>query len=88
MARAQKFDAAKLTSGDTPAAGGGFNEGDVLATKIAIKLLAAAQDAARAVTQLTKGEEVVYLGVEKDGFLKVQANAGEGWVKKAMVLKK
>ncbi len=88
IARASKFDASKIGSEEPAKAGSVYNEGDVLATKLGnVKLLAAPQDAAKAIATLPKGEELVFLGQEKDGFLKVQGSAGEGWVKKLLVVK-
>jgi Bacterial SH3 domain/Curli production assembly/transport component CsgG len=88
MARAQKFDPAKLASGDVPKAGTVFAEGDVLYPKIDnVKILAGPSDAAKVAGTVKKGEEVIYLGEEKDGFLKVQGSSAEGWVKKLMVSK-
>ena len=37
---------------------------------------------------LKKGEEYVFRGEEKDGFLKVQGSSGEGWVRKTLVSKR
>jgi hypothetical protein len=39
------------------------------------------------VASLAKGEEVIYTGEEKNGFLSVQGNEGEGWVEKLMIKK-
>ena len=88
MARAQTFDASKLVSGDAAKAGVVFAEGDVLCPKIDnIKLLAAPQDGATVNANLKKSDELVFLGEEKDGFLKVQGAMAEGWVKKTLVAK-
>jgi hypothetical protein len=89
QARAAKFNPAKLTSGDVPKAGSVYNEGDVLYPKIDnTKLYASPSDAARAAALLKKSDEVVFLGEEKNGFLKVQASASDGWVKKTLVSKR
>lgn len=70
-------------------AGTAFNEGDVLAAKIEnVKLLASPTADAAVVATLKKTEELVYLGEEKDGFVKVAAGAGEGWVRRALVQKR
>jgi len=53
-----------------------------------LKLLAEAKDGARAAASLRKGEELVFLGEEKDGYVKVQGSSAEGWVKKTLVSKK
>ncbi len=88
VARAQKFDASKLGSAEPAKAGSAYNEGDVLSPKINIKLLGTPTDGGKVVASLTKEDDMVFMGEEKDGFLKVQASAGEGWVKKALVSKK
>jgi curli biogenesis system outer membrane secretion channel CsgG len=69
-------------------AGASFGEGDVLAPKIEnVKLLKGPDAQAAPIATLRKGEELVYLGEEKDGFLHVQTGTAEGWVKKALVKK-
>lgn len=89
IARASKFDASKIGSGEAAKAGAAYNEGDVLYPKIDnVKLLAAPQDAAKSAAMLKKTDELVFLGEEKDGFLKVQGSAAEGWVKKTLVNKR
>jgi len=88
MARADKFKTAGLSGADTKA-GATFAEGTVLAPKIDnVKLLAEAKDGSKVVVLLKKGEELVFLGEESEGFLKVQGSNGEGWVKKTLVGKK
>lgn len=88
MARAGRFKGAGL-SGDETSAGPVFNEGDVLLPKINnVKLLSESRDGARVVTSLAKGSELVFLGQEVSGYLKVQASDGEGWVKKTLVSKR
>ena len=70
-------------------AGTAFNEGDVLAAKIEnVKMLANPAADAAVVATLKKTEELVYLGEEKDGFVKVAAGGGEGWVRRALVQKR
>ncbi|MCU0760150.1 MAG: CsgG/HfaB family protein [Steroidobacteraceae bacterium] len=69
-------------------AGGGiaYNEGDVVTPKIAnVKLLASPADAAKAVATLQRGEELVIIGPEQNGFLNVQGGAASGWIKKVLV---
>jgi hypothetical protein len=85
----QKAAASGGAAASGPKAGAVYNEGDVLAPKIDnVKLLADAADGARAVATLKKGDDVVFLGEEKNGFLKVQGGSAEGWVKKSLVGKK
>jgi len=88
MARADKFKAVGLSGADVKA-GASYAEGDVLTPKIDnVKLLAEPKDGARAASSLKKGEELVFLGEEKDGYVKVQGSAAEGWVKKTLVSKR
>jgi hypothetical protein len=87
MARAEKFKPTGLSGADTKA-GAVYDEGTVLSPKIDnVKLLAEAKDGAKAVGTLKKGEELVFLGEESEGYLKVQGANGEGWVKKTLVQK-
>jgi hypothetical protein len=73
-------------AGRKTAAGPVFNEGDVVTPKIAnVKLLAQPQDAAKALATLAKGEELVVIGAEENGFINVQGSSGAGWVKKVLV---
>lgn len=63
-------------------------EGDIMLPKIAgVKVLKAARDGAAELQALTKADEVLYLGEESNGYLKVQAAKGEGWVKKVLMRK-
>jgi hypothetical protein len=72
-----------------PANGSSFAEGDVLLPKIAnVKLIADSKDDAKLVATLKRGEELVYLGQEENGYLHVQAAGGEGWVRKALLSKR
>lgn len=64
----------------------GWNEGDVLLTKIAnVKLQDSPGGEGRTVATLRRGEELVYMGKEKEGYVKVQGGSGEGWVSKALL---
>lgn len=61
-------------------------EGDVLRAKIdGVQVVRAPKDGAPALSTLKRNETVVFLGEESNGFLKVLATAGEGWVKKLVV---
>lgn len=67
-------------------AGAVFEEGDVLSGKIGgLKIYASPNKSAKVVATLPRGEEVVFTGKEKDGFLSVEGNDGAGWVDKNMV---
>lgn len=77
-----------LAKSDAPKAGAVFNEGDVLRPKInGVQVVSAPKDGAKVITTLQRTDDVVYLGVEEDGYLKVLAPAGEGWVRKLVVSK-
>lgn len=63
-----------------------FGAGDTLKGKIAgVKAFADAKASGKVIFALSKDEEVVYLGEEKNGFLKVQGANGEGWVDKRLM---
>ena len=73
-------------AGKKTAAGPVYNEGDVVTPKIAnVKLLSQPSDAGKALATLGKGEELVIVGPEKDGYLNVQGGSASGWVKKVLV---
>lgn len=74
---------------ETVKAGVSFQDGDVLAPKIPnVKLLASASESAKVLATLAKTDELVFLGDEKSGYVKVQGSSSEGWVKKTLVVKK
>jgi curli biogenesis system outer membrane secretion channel CsgG len=80
--------AQEAASGGSTKAGAVYNEGDVVMPKIAgVKLMAAPGEAGKAVATLEKGDELIYMGEEKDGWLKVESGKGGGWVKKILVAK-
>jgi hypothetical protein len=80
--------AAALAGGEAPAAGGGFNEGDVIHSKIdGVKLMATASDTSKVIATLKKTDELVIMGVAKDGYIKVLGSMGEGFVKTALIAK-
>jgi hypothetical protein len=88
MARADKFSAEGLSGADTKS-GMTYAEGDVLSPKIDnVKIFASPADGATAAATLKKTDELVFLGEEKDGYLKVQGSSAEGWIKKTLVSKK
>src|SRR5206468_7560127 len=62
----------EAASGGTKKAGAVFNEGDTLGPKIAgVKLLASPSDSAKVVATLGRGDEMVVVGDEKDGYVEV-----------------
>ena len=74
---------------ETVKAGISFQDGDVLVPKIPnVKLLGAAAEGSKVLATLAKTDELVFLGEEKSGYVKVQGSASEGWVKKTLVSKK
>jgi hypothetical protein len=76
----------KQEAGKKTVAGEVFNEGDVVVPKIAnVKMLKSPADGAAAAATLARGEELVVIGEEKNGFLNVQGGAASGWVKKVLV---
>jgi len=72
----------EAASGGTRKAGAVFNEGDVLSPKIAnVRVMSDASDTSKPIATLGRGEEIVVIGGEKDGFINVQGANGAGWVK-------
>jgi curli production assembly/transport component CsgG len=78
----------EAAAGGSTKAGAVFNEGDVLFPKIAgVKLMGSAADAGKTVATLAKGDEMIYMGEESNGYLRVESGKGSGWVKKILVAK-
>jgi hypothetical protein len=76
----------EASAGGKAGAGPVYNEGDVVVPKIAnVKLLASPSDGAKAVATLPRGEELVIIGPEENGFLNVQGGSASGWIKKVLV---
>ena len=76
----------KQESGKVVKAGTGFDQGDVLSGKIGgLKVYAEANKKSKIISSLSKGDELVFTGQEKDGFLSVEGNDGSGWVDKNLV---
>lgn len=79
----------EAAAGGTKKAGAVFNEGDVLTPKIAnVNLMSEASDTSKPLAKLTRGEELVVVGGEKDGFINVQTATASGWVKIVLVQKR
>ncbi len=79
----------EAAAGGTTKAGAVFGEGDVLAPKIAgVKLLAQPSDAGKVLATLGRGDELVVIGAEKDGYINVQAASASGWVRAVLVQKR
>ena len=67
---------------------GAANEGDVMVAKIAgAKVLRGPADSAGMLMALSKTDEVLYLGEERNGFMKVTSPQGDGWVRKVLLKK-
>ena len=67
---------------------GAAAEGDVMMAKIAgVKVLRAPSDGAGELMALSRTDEVLFLGEEKNGFMKVTSPKGDGWVKKVLLKK-
>jgi hypothetical protein len=78
----------KQEAGKKTIAGAVYNEGDVVTPKIGnVKLLSQPNDASKALATLTRGEELVIIGAEQNGFVNVQGGNASGWVKKVLVTK-
>ncbi len=79
----------EAAAGGKTKAGAVFSEGDVLSPKIAnIKLLAEPSDTAKALATLSRNDELVVTGGEKDGYIQVQGATASGWVKIVLVQKR
>jgi len=88
IVRSIRANPSLMARAKAPKAGAAFNEGDVLRAKInGVQVVKAPKDGSDIVATLQRDEELVYLGVEENGFLKVLAPAGEGWVRKLVVMR-
>ena len=88
LAGAKASAASQQNAAAAPQAGDVYNVGDVIAPKIAgVRLLALPAADGKVVATLARTDEAVYLGPEQNGYLKVQAGAGEGWVDKRLIKK-
>ena len=71
--------AREAAAGGSNAAGVGANEGDVIYPKINnVKLMAQPSDTAKVVATLAKSDELVYMGEERSGYLKVEGGTEIG----------
>jgi len=76
----------KGPSGKPTQAGAGFQSGDVVTGKIGgLKIYASPDKSAKVVANLKKGDELVFTGDIKNGFLAVEGNEGAGWVDQNLV---
>jgi len=80
--------AQEAAAGGSTKAGAVFNEGDVLYPKISgVKVMGSAGEGGKVVATLAKTDEMIYMGEEQAGYLKVESGSGAGWVKKILVSK-
>lgn len=78
--------AQEAAAGGSTQAGDVFNEGDVIHSKIDnVKLMSGPSDGSKPVATFTKQDEMIYMGGDQDGFVKVESAKGGGWVKKVLV---
>lgn len=78
----------EAAAGGAKAAGAVFSEGDVLVAKIAnVKILAQPEDAAKVLATLGRADELVVIGMQKNGYVNVQGANASGWVKTVLVTK-
>lgn len=78
----------KQESGKVVKAGAAFEAGDVVSGKIGgLKMYSQPSKTAKVVASLARDEEVIFTGEEKNGFMAVQGNGGEGWVEKILIRK-
>nr|WP_298725029.1 SH3 domain-containing protein [uncultured Steroidobacter sp.] len=63
-----------------------FNEGDTIVPKLGnLKVYSSPSDTSKTVATLSKGEEMIFMGEERDGYLKIESSNGGGWVRKVLV---
>jgi hypothetical protein len=79
-------NAAASVQAPQPKPPGAFGSGDVIVPKIAgVRVFAGPASTTKPVLTLKKGDEMVFLGEEKDSFVKVQTSNGAGWVDRNLV---
>ncbi len=72
--------------GGPTTAGAVFGAGDLLHPKIDnVRLLAAPGAEGDVVATLSRGDAMIYLGEEQEGYLAVESSHGAGWVRKLLV---
>ncbi|HEV7986432.1 MAG TPA: CsgG/HfaB family protein [Steroidobacteraceae bacterium] len=78
----------KQEAGTVTTAGAIFNEGDVVTPKIAnVRMLSAADDNAKPTATLGRGEQLVVIGAEQNGYVQVQGSSATGWVKRVLLVR-
>ncbi|MFW2176908.1 MULTISPECIES: hypothetical protein [unclassified Moraxella] len=66
---------------------GGLQSGDMLVSKLNSVKLYANSNKKQVINTLSQADQLVYMGEEKNGFLLVTTDKGEGWVEKPLVNK-
>lgn len=78
-----------VAGGGARVAGAVFNEGDVLGPKIAgVKLMETPDDGAKVVATLARGDDLLVIGEEQNGFVHVQGASGNGWARIILLQKR
>jgi curli biogenesis system outer membrane secretion channel CsgG len=78
--------AEEAAAGGAASSGPSFNVGDVLVPKINnVKLMQEASDSSGVIATLQKQDEMIYMGMDENGFIRVETAHGGGWVKKVLV---
>lgn len=68
---------------------GTLQSGDVLVSKISnVKVYSEANKKSGQLMQVSKQDEIVYMGEEQNGLYRIAAPNGEGWVDKLLVKKR
>jgi hypothetical protein len=63
-----------------------IKSGDILVAKVAnVKILKEANKKSAKLAQISKSDELIYMGEEQNGLYLVTAPDGEGWVDKILV---
>jgi len=79
-------DVSAALGGEPATAGAVFNPGDVVRPRIDnVRLLAGPGDEGNVVATLSRRDDMIYLGEERDGYLAVETSHGGGWVRKLLV---
>ena len=68
--------------------GSSLVSGEMLVGKLTNTKLYATNNKTTLISSVTQNEPMVYLGEEKDGFLRVSTDKGEGWVEKPLVARR
>ncbi|MDR1988927.1 MAG: CsgG/HfaB family protein [Acidobacteriaceae bacterium] len=81
--------AQEAAAGGARKSGAVFDEGEVITPKIAnVKMYVDASETGKVAATLGRGEELVVIGGEKDGFIQVQSGSASGWVKIVLMQKR